>query len=412
MPVLGIKTLDDVSVEGRRVLVRVDFNSPIDPSTGRILDDTRIRTHGEKTIKELVERGAKVVLMAHQGRKGEPDFVSLKQHALVLSKVLGKEVKFVDDIFGEKAVSAIKGLREGEVLLLENVRFWDGETKKAPAEEHAKSEMVRRLAPLIDVFVVDAFAAAHRMHVSMVGFAPAVSEVAVGRVMEAELKALERVRNNPEHPCVYILGGAKAEDSASVADAVLSQGIADYVLTGGLVANLFLYAKGVNLGRPNIEVLEKRGFTELVSEVKKLLEKHGKKVVLPVDLAVDVEGKREIVDIDSLPTDYLIKDIGDNTVKEYASIIERAKTIVMNGPMGVFEEAAFASGTRAVFDAIVQSGAFSLIGGGHTIAAARKLGYIDKVSFVSTGGGALMRYLSKGTLPVVEVLKKYGGVGT
>ncbi len=412
MPVLGIKTLDDVSVEGRRVLVRVDFNSPIDPSTGRILDDTRIRTHGEKTIKELVERGAKVVLMAHQGRRGEPDFVSLKQHALVLSKVLGKEVKFVDDIFGEKAVSAIKGLREGEVLLLENVRFWDGETKKAPAEEHAKSEMVRRLAPLIDVFVVDAFAAAHRMHVSMVGFAPAVSEVAVGRVMEAELKALERVRNNPEHPCVYILGGAKAEDSASVADAVLSQGIADYVLTGGLVANLFLYAKGVNLGRPNIEVLEKRGFTELVSEVKKLLEKHGKKVVLPVDLAVDVEGKREIVDIDSLPTDYLIKDIGDNTVKEYASIIERAKTIVMNGPMGVFEEAAFASGTRAVFDAIVQSGAFSLIGGGHTIAAARKLGYIDKVSFVSTGGGALMRYLSKGTLPVVEVLKKYGGVGT
>lgn len=408
MPVLGIKTLDDVDVTGKHVLVRVDFNSPIDPQTGRILDDTRIRTHGEKTIRELVDRRAKITIIAHQGRKGEPDFVSLSEHARVLERVIERPVKFVDDIFGEKSVDAIKSLKEGDVLLLENVRFWDGETTKAAPEEHAKSELVKRLAPFFDVFVMDAFAAAHRLHASIVGFIPAVSEVAVGRVMEAELKALERVRNNPRHPCVYILGGAKAEDSANVARAVLSQGIADYVLTGGLVANLFLYAQGHDLGKPNTSLLEKKGFIELIPEVKKLLAEYGDRVILPVDLAIDKDGRRETIKLSSLPTPYAIKDIGDETIETYARLVERAETIVMNGPMGVFEEEAFAVGTARLFEAISRSGGFSLIGGGHTIAAAKALGYSDKVSFISTGGGALMRYLSRGTLPVIEALKKYG----
>ena len=408
MPVLGIKTLDDIDVSGKHVLVRVDFNSPIDPQTGRILDDTRIRTHGEKTIRELVDRRAKITIIAHQGRKGEPDFVSLSEHARVLERVIERPVKFVDDIFGEKAVDAIKSLKEGDVLLLENVRFWDGETTKAAPEEHAKSELVKRLAPLFDVFVMDAFAAAHRLHASIVGFIPAVSEIAVGRVMEAELKALERVRNNPRHPCVYILGGAKAEDSANVARAVLSQGIADYVLTGGLVANLFLHAQGHDLGKPNASLLEKKGFIELVPEVKKLLADYGDRVILPVDLAIDKDGRREIIKLSSLPTPYAIKDIGDETIETYAQLVERAETIVMNGPMGVFEEEAFATGTAGLFEAISRSKGFSLIGGGHTIAAAKTLGYSDKVSFISTGGGALMRYLSKGTLPVIEALKRYG----
>ena len=201
---LGIKTLDDVEVEDKNVFTRVDFNSPVDPNTKRLIDDTRIRTHS-KTIQELIDRGAKVVLLAHQGRPGEPDFISLKQHAEILSKLLDKEVKFVDDIFGKKAVNAIRSLRNGEVLMLENVRMWPGEMKKGSVEVHAGSQLVKNLSPLIDIFVFDAFAAAHRVQASTVGFIPVVKEVVIGRVMEAELKALLKVVENPKRPIVYIL---------------------------------------------------------------------------------------------------------------------------------------------------------------------------------------------------------------
>jgi len=403
----GIKTLDDVEVEGKRVFVRVDINSPVDPSTKRILDDSRIRVHTETTIAELVKRRARVVVLAHQGRRGEPDFISLKEHAEIMGRILGIDVKFVDDIFGEKAIKAIEGLRGGEVLVLENVRMWAGETKKASAEEHSKTVLVKRLGPFVDVFVVDAFAAAHRLHVSMVGFMPVAKHVVAGRVMERELRALAKVRTRPERPCVYVLGGAKAEDSADLAEAVLSQGIADTVLTGGLVANLFLAAKGYDLGAPNMEVLERRGFTPLIPRVKEVLENYGDRVETPVDLALDVEGRRVEIGVEELPSSYLIKDLGSRTLDEYSRLIREARSVVMNGPMGVFEVEAFAEGTRRLFEAIAASRAFSVIGGGHTVAAAVKLGYADRVSHISTGGGALMEFLSKGTLPVLEELKKY-----
>ncbi len=403
---LGIKTLDDVEIEGKCVFVRVDFNSPVDLSTKKLLDDSRIRTHS-RTIQELVERKAKVVILAHQGRKGEPDFISLREHSERLSEILRRLVKFVDDIFGEKAKKAIKELKNGEVLLLENVRMWEGETKKLPPEEHAKSKLVQELAPLLDVFCVDAFAAAHRSHASMVGFMPVAKEVVAGRVMEQELKVLYKVRNSPEHPCVYILGGAKAEDSADLSYAVLSQGIADYILTGGLVANLFLYSRDVDLGEGNVKVLEKKKFLGLRDKIAELLDKYEDKILLPLDVAIDVEGSRKEIRIEDLPTQYLIKDIGHETSELYASKIKEASTVVMNGPMGVFEENAFSPGTEKIFNSITSSQAFSLIGGGHTIAAARKLGYLEKFSYVSTAGGALIEYLIKGSLPVVEALKKY-----
>ena len=399
--------MDDVDVSGKRVFVRVDINSPIDPATKRILDDSRIREHTEQTIRELVSKGAKVVVLAHQGRKGDPDFTSLREHAEIMSRILGKEVRFVDEVFGSKAKAAIEALREGDVLLLENVRMWDGETKSASAEQHAKSELVQNLAPYVDVFVVDAFAAAHRAHASLVGFMPVAKHVVAGRVLERELRALARVRAKPERPCVYILGGAKAEDSADISEAVLSQGIADYVLTGGLVANLFLAAKSYDLGEPNMKVLEEKGFLQLLPRFKDVLDRFGGKIILPLDLAVDVDGKRKEIGVDQLPTRYLIKDVGSRTLDEYEKIIAGAKSLVMNGPMGVFEVDEFALGTKRVFEAIAKSGAFSVIGGGHTIAAAAKFGYTDKVSHVSTGGGALMEFLSKGTLPVIEELKKY-----
>lgn len=404
---LGIKTLDDVEVGGKTVGVRVDFNSPVDPNTGKLLDDTRIRIHGETTIKELVEKRARVVILAHQGRKGEKDFISLQQHAERLSNILGIDVKFVDDIFGEKARSAIKNLGEGEVLVLENVRFWEGERRKADPETHAKSELVQALAPYFNVYVVDAFAAAHRPHVSMVGFAPVVEHFVAGRVMEKEIKALIKVRNNPEKPCIYVLGGAKAEDSAEIVKTVFKEDIADYVLTGGLIANLFLYSAGHDIGKPNIEVLEKKGFLALVDDIKELVEKYGDKILLPVDLAVKTERGREEITLEELPTSYQILDLGKETAKAYYEKIVTAKTVVMNGPMGVFEEPGFDYATIKVFEAMSKSSAFTLIGGGHTIAAASKLGFIDKVSHVSTGGGALIEYLVRGTLPVIEVLKKY-----
>ncbi|MEM1759515.1 MAG: phosphoglycerate kinase, partial [Thermofilaceae archaeon] len=403
----GIKTLDDVEVAGKWTFVRVDINSPIDPASKKILDDSRIREHAEHTIKELVTRRAKVVVIAHQGRKGDPDFTSLKEHAEVMAKILGVRVHFVDDIFGDKARRAIEALREGEVLVLENVRMWDGETKSAKAEDHAKSELVRNLAPYVDIFVVDAFAAAHRAHASLVGFMPVAKHVVAGRVMERELRALAKVRAKPERPCVYVLGGAKAEDAADISEAVLGQGIADYVLTGGLVANLFLAAKGYNLGAPNVKVLEDKGFMPLLPRFKEALNKFGEKIILPVDLAIDVNGKREEISLEKLPTSHLIKDVGSETLKIYEKVIKGAKSIVMNGPLGIFEVDEFATGTRRVFEAVAVSKAFSVIGGGHTIAAAAKLGFTDKVSHVSTGGGALMEFLSKGTLPVVEELKRF-----
>lgn len=404
---LGIKTLDDIDIKNKTVLVRVDFNSPIDPKTKKILDDTRIRIHAEKTIRELVNKEAKTIVMAHQGRLGDPDFTSLEQHSKILSKILGIDVKFVNDIFGDKALNAIKQLNPGEVLVLENVRSWKNETKKATAEEHSKTEMVTRLSPYINVFCIDAFAAAHRPHVSMIGFAPVVKHVVAGRVMEAEIRALYKVRNNPEKPCTYILGGAKAEDAAEVVDNILSQKIADYVLTGGLIANLFLFSNGINLGKPNNDILEKKGFTEFKNLIKELIDKYPENIILPIDLTIDVNGNKKDVKVAELPTNYLIKDIGSATIEKYSQIIKESKTVVMSGPMGIFEQKPFDEGTRKMFEAMASSNAYTLIGGGHTIAAAHKLGFLDKFSHVSTGGGALIDYLIKGTLPVIEVLKRY-----
>lgn len=215
-------TLDDIKVNDKVVLVRVDFNSPIDPRTRRILEDTRIRAHAETTIQELSEKGAKTVILAHQGRKGDPDFISLEQHAGILSKILKKPVEYVNDLYGEKAKKAIKSLKSGEILVLENVRNFTLETKDGTPEDQAKTDLVKNLAPLADFFVNDAFAAAHRAHVSMVGFTAILPSVA-GRIMERELKSLSRVLESPDKPCIFIFGGAKADDSLEISKYVLDR---------------------------------------------------------------------------------------------------------------------------------------------------------------------------------------------
>ncbi|HIE14493.1 TPA: phosphoglycerate kinase [Candidatus Bathyarchaeota archaeon] len=397
-------TLDDFEVKDKVVLVRVDFNSPVDPATKKILDDTRIRAHGETTIKELSERGAKVVILAHQGRPGEPDFIPLKQHAEILGRILGKPVKYVDDLYGEKARNTVKSLKSGEILVLENTRTFPEERKKKPPEEHAKSEFVKSLSEIADFFVNDAFAAAHRSHASIVGFTVLLPSAA-GRIMERELKALSRVLESPEKPCVFILGGAKADDSLRISKYVLENRIADMVLTGGLTGHLFLVAMNVNLGKPNMELLERQNVLKLTEGIKNLMNSYPGKIKVPLDVAVEVNGKRKEITINDLPTEYPIYDIGTDTIREYCEIISKARSIVISGPPGVYEKDEFSKGTKMILEAAASSQAFSLAGGGHTVAAIEKFGFTNKISYISTAGGALIEFLMGETLPGVAALE-------
>ncbi|MCD6537470.1 phosphoglycerate kinase [Candidatus Bathyarchaeota archaeon] len=400
-----ILTLDDVDVKGKTVLLRVDFNSPVDPETKKILDDTRIKAHAETTIKELSEKGAKIIILAHQGRPGEPDFISLEQHTKRLSEILGKPVRYVDDLYGEEAKRAIRELKPGEIIVLKNTRTYPYERKSKPPEEHAKSDFIKELASLADFFVNDAFSAAHRSHASVVGFAAVLPSVA-GRIMERELKALARVLESPEKPCIFILGGAKADDSLKISQYVLDNNIADYVLTGGITGHLFLAATGVDLGGPNMALLEKQKVLDLIPGIKELMAKYPGKIKVPVDVAVEVDGRRKEISIKDLPTEYPIYDIGTETIKEYSRIIGEAKSIVVSGPPGVYEREEFRKGTKEILEAVANSEAFSLVGGGHTVAAVQELGLADKMSYISTAGGALIEFLMGSKLPGVVALEK------
>jgi phosphoglycerate kinase len=398
------KTLDDFQLKNKTVLVRVDFNSEIDPQTKHVTSDVRIRAHAEATLKELTEKGAKTVVIAHQGRKGDPDYTTLKEHAAVLQKVLQCPIKYVDDVFGDKAKKAIKDLKSGEILVLENVRSWDKETKSMTPQDASKTELVQNLAPLADLFVNDAFAAAHRGHVSMVGFT-AVLPSAAGRIMERELKSLSKALEKPEKPCVYVMGGAKADDSLEISKYVLANGVADYVLTGGVTGLLFLAAKGVDIGKGNMAYLEKKELTGLIPGIKALMEQFGDKVRTPVDLALDVGGKRKEIPIGKLPTENSSLDIGKKTAQAYAELISKAKSIVVSGPMGVYENKEFNYGTKTVLQAIADSKAFSLAGGGNTIAAIQEYGLTKKIGYISTAGGALIEFLMGKKLPGVVALE-------
>ena len=401
---VGFLTMDDFDFKNKTVLVRVDFNSPLDPKTKKITDDTRIRMHAQ-TIKDLMDKGAKVVVMAHQGRPGDPDFSTMEQHAAILSKILGKPVGYVDDLFGDGAKASIKKLKSGEVLVLENVRTFPGETEKKTPEEFAKSDFVKNLAPLADVYVGDGFAVAHRAQASVVGF-PYVLPAVAGRVMERELKALDRVKRAEEKPCIYVMGGAKADDAASISNYVLSHGTADYVLTGGVIGQLFLHAQGVNIGDGNVKYLEKKQFLQYVPRIQELFKKFDGKILTPEDFGVEVDGKRRDTILKDLPTKYSMYDIGSRTVERYAKLLTTAKIVVLSGPMGVYEREEFMLGTKGVFEAVAKSKAFSVAGGGNTIEAIEKLGLTGKISYISTGGGALMEFLTGKTLPGVEALEK------
>jgi len=397
-------TLDDFNLENKTVLLRVDFNMPLDKNTFEILDTTRIK-RALPTIKELVENNAKTVIIAHQGRQGSWDFINLEKHAKALENLLGKPVRFIDDIYGEKAQNAIKNMQPGEVIMLDNVRKFDGETEKKTAEEHAESELVQNLYPLADLYVNDAFAAAHRKQCSLVGFT-AVLPSAAGRLLEKELTTLSEIISNPEKPSVFLFGGAKFSDVIVTIQRLLENKTADKIILTGLPANAFLKAEGVNLGDKNEEMLAKEGKPENYEEIRKLLEKYKDSIYLPSDFAQQTNTDRSEINVSDLPTNYNLYDIGEKTIENFKNIISDAKTVFLSGPCGVFENPAFMKGTQEIFTYVANADVFSIVGGGHTVAAVEQLGLDTKISHISTGGGSLEKFMMGEKLPVVEALKK------
>ena len=313
-------------------------------------------------------------------------------------------MRYVDDVMGEEAKKAIGELRPGEVLLLGNVRALDSETAKGDMAFHADSELVSALAPLIDYYVCDAFGAAHRSQCSLVGFEAKVPS-ASGRLMAKELYALSAVFDEPRRPSVFILGGAKFGDASDMIDHVLGSGMADTVILVGLAGNAFLLARGVDIGEASAAVLKEELTPENLAAAKGILAKYGQRVLLPVDVAVERDGKRTSVLIGDLPSAEPALDIGDASIEKFRKVIMSSRTCFMSGPAGMYEKPGFEDGTYGIMSAMIESKGQSVIGGGHTVGAADRFDFTDRFSYVSTGGGALETFLLGEPLPVVEALK-------
>lgn len=397
--VFDFLTLDDVETAGRTVFLRVDINAPLDPVSKRILNDSRIKATVD-TIDDLSD--ARVVLGAHQSRPGKYDFTSLELHARVLQMYLNSRVSFVDDILGERAQRAIGGLRPGDVLVLDNLRMIEEENRQGTPKEVAGTEMVKTLSPFFDVAVNDAFAAAHRSQPSLVGFGE-VMPMAAGRLMERELKAINRVVDDPERPCVFVLGGVKVEDRIPVIRRVLRDGIADRVLIGGLVRDTFQLALGHDPDKLEALTDAERA---LVEEAGGLLDEYGDMIGMPIDVALDVKGERVEIHVDSLTDETNVYDVGLNTLARFCDEIRRAGTVVAEGPMGMFERRLFNVGTKEILRAMAECEGFTLVGGGHLGGLASMMDVDWRMGHVSTGGGAMLTLLAGGRMPVVDALER------
>lgn len=392
-------TMDDLEVDGKTILCRVDLNSPMDPN-GIILDDTRFKSH-LITLRELA--GSKVVLLSHQSRPGKRDFTTIEPHAIRLSKLFRRKVGYIDDIFGSYAINAIKNMKIGDFMLLENVRFYSEESLERSSKEHANTHMVRSLSKVADIYMNDAFAVSHRSHLSIMGFTEVLPSIA-GRAMEKEIESLSRGLDGPR-PCIYVLGGTKVDDSIKVVENVLTRGSADRVITTGVVANVFLAASGANIGKANMKLIESQGYLEQIEKSKELLKRFDDKIGIPVDVALNNKEERIEESVSKLNTNLPINDIGIESIVAFSEEISKARTVILNGPAGVFEKEAFALGTNEILKAATKS-EFSVIGGGHIAAAAEQLGLGQKFSHVSTGGGACIDFLAGEKLPGIEALKE------
>jgi phosphoglycerate kinase len=393
---MAIRRVNQIDIKGKRVFIRVDFNVPLSEKD-EITDDTRI-VASLPTIRSVSEAGGKTILASHLGRpKGKkgPKY-SLAPVAERLSRLLGKKVALASDCIGEEVQEQIEGMREGDMLLLENLRFH-------PEEEKNDENFSKALASLCDVYVSDAFGAAHRAHASTEGMTRYVKIRAAGFLMMKEIESLEKALVNPQKPYVAILGGAKVSDKIGVVENLLDK--VTTLLVGGGMAYTFLKAKGFGVGRSLVEE-DQIGFSLNLLERAK-----GKvKFLLPSDHIaaerMDAQAKRQVVKNETIPPTWVCLDIGPETVKVFSEEIKTAKTIVWNGPMGVFEMAPFSQGTFAVAKAVAESSAFSIVGGGDSVAAVNKAGVADKISHISTGGGASLEFLEGKKLPGIEALRR------
>ena len=394
----------DVDLKGKKILIRVDINSNIDIENNRIRESPRIHA----LIPSLDElKDSAVVIMAHQSRPGKNDFTSLELHAGEIRKLLDRPVKYVEDVFGEKAINAIKDLKVGEVLVLNNVRTWEPENKQfKDFTEAANLEMIKTLSPLFDYFIADAFGAAHRAQPSIIGWPTLIA----GPTTIKEFEYMSKILESPEKPMIMLIGGAKAIDKFKAMKFNFENEKLDYALCSGLTAILIFEAIGVETGEANRGAIAK-DLEKAKDDIKETYEKFKDKIILPKDLIIEENGNRKAIAINELK-DYnaVTGDIGPKTTEEFTEIIMNAKTIIANGPPGIFEKEVFRKGTfdmvKAMAEAAKTNGALSVIGGGEMGTAAEMSGYAQEVSFISTGGGAMLEILSGKDVPMVRALRE------
>ncbi len=408
---IRMKSIDDFDYESKTVLLRVDINSPIDPDTRKIVNENRIQK-SLPTIRKLLNKNAKLAIIAHQGDTLDyQNLISLEEHAGKLSSYLNEDVVYIDDVAGPAAQDRVRNLQPGQAALLGNLRYLSEEIStfenavKLEPNEMLDTYLVRGLAPLIDFYVNDAFAAAHRNAPSMVAFQE-IKPTAAGDLLFDEVSALSKVMLDPEHPSVFVLGGAKISDAFGMMKQVLESGTADKIVTCGVTGEVFLMAKGYRLGSKKEKFLADRNLDVFVNDAKSYLGDFADRIELPVDLAYGKDGERREIEIKDLPIDEMFMDIGKNTIANYEQAIAGARTLFVNGPAGVYEEPIFSNGTAAIWNAVASSDGYSVIGGGDTVTAATRFVNLNQVDYVCTAGGAMVRYLSGKKLPLIMAMEK------
>jgi phosphoglycerate kinase len=398
---MQIGTIRELGCNGKTVLLRLDLNSPIDPTSNLILDDKRFREH-LPTIRTLSD--SRVVIITHQSRPGKKDFTTLEAHAEKLEHLLGKPVKYVDSIFGRHALEAVHTMKIGDVIMLENVRFNAEENLTLKPEEAKKTHLVKKLAAMADVFVNDAFGTAHRSQPTIVGL-PLAMRSAGGLLMEKEVAILSKVFSGAPRPVCMVLGGTKVDDSIDVARHVLANGIADQVMVIGVVANVFLMAAGYNIGKPSTQLITQLKYLPEIEKAKEILSLYRDRVVMPESVAVRQDNHRVEYPIDRIPEDTPVLDLGMDALASLVQTLKKSATVVFNGPAGVFEDVDFATGTYELLRAASKV-EFSVVGGGHTAAVIEKLGIEHDFTHISTGGGACIEFLTGKKLPAVDALEQ------
>ncbi|HEM56119.1 MAG TPA: phosphoglycerate kinase [Thermodesulfobium narugense] len=411
---IGINTIDDFDFENKTVILRIDINSPIDPKTKKITDENRI-SKSIPTIKELLEKGSKLAILAHQGDTLDyHNLIPLEEHAQKLSEKLKREVRYIDDVAGPAAQESVTSLKRGEAVLLGNVRYLTEEVStfedvvKLKPEEMLNTYLVRHLAPLGNYYVNDAFAAAHRNSPSMVAFEELLPS-AGGRQLIAEVEALTRVTQNPKRPSIFVLGGLKISDAFSMMKKALESNSTDKILTCGVTGIIMLMSQGKQFGKNQEKFIRDRSLDVFLNPAKELMSKFSDHFINPVDFAYEKKGQRYECKIEDLPIDEaLFLDIGSKTIELFKKEIAMAETIIVNGPPGAYENKLFEMGTKEIWNAIANAKGYSVIGGGDSVSAAHKLvqNAESKFGYISTAGGAMIRFLSGVELPLLKALKK------